>query len=289
MRFIGFIFALLALFSTPAFAQDNSTRAQKILFIGNSFTYGATNATIHYRSSEVTDLNGENIGGVPALFDSFADQSGLSFRVYLETRPGSGLDWHYQNRLNRLDKRWDHVVMHTYSTLDAQRPGNPEKLLTFSGLLADKFAARNRNVRTWLMSTWSRADLIYRSNSPWRDTPIDKMALDLRAGYDLAAANRPSIAGVIPVGEAWNMAFARGIADPNPYDGIDYGKVDLWGWDSYHASTYGAYLTALVVFAKVTGRDPRLLGEKEKSANDLGISPKQAAALQGIAFEIAQK
>lgn len=294
MRFIGFIFALLAFVSTPAFAQNNLaqnnlTRAQKILFVGNSFIYGAANATIHYRSSEVVDLNGENIGGVPALFDSFADQSGLSFKVYLETRPGSGLDWHYQNRLPKLDKKWDHVVMHTYSTLDAQRPGNPEKLVMYSGFLSEKFAAKNRFVRTWLMSTWSRADLVYRGNSPWRDTPIDKMALDLRAGYDLAAGNRPSIAGVIPVGEAWNLAFARGVADPNPYDGLDYGKVDLWGWDSYHASTHGAYLTALVVFAKVTGRDPRLLGEKEKSANDLGISPKQAAALQAIAFEIAQK
>ena len=84
------------------------------------------------------------------------------------------------------------------------------------------------------------------------------------------------------------MAFRTGIADPNPYDGIEYGKVDLWGWDHYHASNYGYYLHALMDFAVITGKDPRILGEKEKSATDLGISPKQAAALQTIAYDMTR-
>ena len=288
MRFFGFIFALLAIVCTPAFAQNNLTRDQKILFIGNSFTYGAASGTIHYNSGTVTDLNNEKIGGVPALFESFTEQSGLKYKVYLETHPGSGLDWHFNNKLPQISRpKWDVVVMHSYSTLDAQKPGDPTKLVDYSGRLARLFKARNPNASVFLTATWSRADLVYRGTSRWRDTPIEQMGKDVRAGYDAALAANPEIAKVIPVGEAWNLAFARGVADPNPYDGIDYGKVDLWGWDSYHASNYGYYLHALVVFAKVTGRDPRLLGEKEKSANDLGVSPKQAAALQAIAFEIS--
>ena len=55
---------------------------------------------------------------------------------------------------------------------------------------------------------------------------IENMALDVRAGYDLAAA-APGVAGVNGVGEAWSRAMANGIADPNPYDGIDLDKVDL--------------------------------------------------------------
>ena len=31
-----------------------------------------------------------------------------------------------------------------------------------------------------------------------------------------------------------------GVADPNPYDGIEAGKVNLWTHDHYHASTHGS-------------------------------------------------
>jgi hypothetical protein len=90
---------------------------------------------------------------------------------------------------------------------------------------------------------------------------------------------------VIPVGEAWNRAFKAGVADPNPYDGISYGQVDLWTNDHYHASSYGYYLEALMIFGDLTGLDPRSLGETERAAGDLGFSKLQALALQKVAFE----
>ena len=65
---------------------------------------------------------------------------------------------------------------------------------------------------------------------------------------------------VVPVGLAWNRAIDTGLAGDNPYAGIPAGKINLWSWDSYHASAYGYYLEALLVFAKVTGRDPLSLG-----------------------------
>ena len=77
----------------------------------------------------------------------------------------------------------------------------------------------------------------------------------------------------------------NGIADPNPYDGIEFGKVDLWSHDHYHASDYGYYLEALVVFGNVTGLDPRSLGENECSGYELGMSRTQVNALQQAAFE----
>ena len=90
---------------------------------------------------------------------------------------------------------------------------------------------------------------------------------------------------MIPVGEAWNRAILSGVADANPYDGIEADKLDLWTYDHYHASTYGYYLEALVVFGRVTGRDPRSLGRSECSAFELGLSTAQAQALQQIAFD----
>ncbi len=76
-----------------------------------------------------------------------------------------------------------------------------------------------------------------------------------------------------------------GVADPNPYDGVDAGKLDLWTYDHYHASTYGYYLEALVIFGRLTGRDPRSLGALECSAFELGLSRAEARTLQQVAFD----
>ena len=110
------------------------------------------------------------------------------------------------------------------------------------------------------------------------------MALDVRAGYDVAAA-ASNVAAVNGVGEAWSRAMALGVADPNPYDGIEADKVDLWTYDHYHASHYGYYLEALVVFGNLTGLDPRSLGENECSAYELGMSRNQVRMLQQAAFD----
>jgi hypothetical protein len=264
--------------------------APSILFIGNSFTFAPGTPLRFWRAGTVTDLNGEGIGGVPALFKSFVQQAGLDHEVYLETRGGSGLDWHLQHRLALIESRpWDRVVMHGYSTLDAADPGNPALLVRSARQMAEALRRRNPAVAIHLMATWSRADQTYPAGTPWHGKPIGAMANDVRAGYDRAAAGVPGIAGVIPVGQAWNRAIAAGVADGNPYDGIAAGQLDLWGWDHYHASTHGHYLQALVIFGMLTGRDPRTLGDAECSAFELGLSPGQARALQQVAFdELAQ-
>ena len=135
-----------------------------------------------------------------------------------------------------------------------------------------------------LTATWSRADLTYRTtSSPWYGKPIDQMAKDVRAGYDAADAASAIISDVIPVGQAWNLAIAAGLADANPYDGIGAGQINLWAPDSYHASRFGYYLEALTIFGNVTGLDPRSLGANEYVARDLGIDAATAVALQGFA------
>ncbi|HEY9182664.1 MAG TPA: PEP-CTERM sorting domain-containing protein [Gammaproteobacteria bacterium] len=256
----------------------------RVLFIGNSFTFGAGSAVRFYRSDAVTDLNDEGIGGVPALFESFTRQAGLDYDVALETRGGTGLDFHLAEKRDEItSRRWDIVVAHGYSTLDADAPRNPAKLVATSRELAELLRDRNADVQLFLTATWSRADQVYPTNGAWAGTAIDTMARDIRAAYDQAAAGAG--ASVIPVGEAWNRAIATGVADANPYDGIDAGKLDLWTYDHYHASTHGYYLEALVIFGSVTGRDPRSLGERECSAFELGLSRTEVRALQQIAFD----
>src|SRR4029453_17459294 len=132
----------------------------------------------------------------------------------------------------------------------------------------------NPKVETYLMATWSRPDQTFPATGAWAGQPIEAMARDVRAAYDKAASGS-AVKTVIPVGGAWTRAIQTGVADPNPYDGIEAGKLNLWTYDSYHASAYGYYLEALTIFGAVTGRDPRSLGDNECSAFELGLSREQ--------------
>lgn len=256
-----------------------------VLFIGNSFLFGSGSAVRFYRADTVTDLNNEGIGGVPALFKSFTQQAGLDYEVSLETRGGSGLDFHLANKLEVIGSRpWDTVVMHGFSLLDAEKHRDPAKLIATSKQMADALRAKNPNVSIYLMATWARADHVYPAKGAWTGQPVEAMARDIRAAYDKAAAPA-GVKAVIPVGEAWTRAMQGGVADPNPYDGIEAGKLNLWTYDSYHASTHGYYLEALVIFGSLTGKDPRSLEDAECSGYELGLSRAEVRSLQQVAFD----
>jgi hypothetical protein len=263
--------------------------ARTIVFIGNSFTFGANSAVHFYRAETVTDLNGagpngKTVGGVPAMFKAFTTEAGLDYTVSLETVGGKGLDYHFAEKRALIDRPWDEVVMHGYSTLDQSHPGDPTLLIQSAKQVADVMRARNPAVKIHLLATWSRADQTYPDGKPWHGKPIQQMGKDVALAYALAAKNA-AISDVIPLGLAWNRAIDSGFAGENPYAGIPAGKVNLWSWDSYHASAYGYYLEALLDFASVTGKDPLSLGRKESVADDMGFSPDQTVAMQQIAHD----
>lgn len=277
--------ALVVVLVGTTFASPRAAAPKRLLFIGNSFTFGELSPAHFWKSESVTDLNGEGIGGVPALVKAMTVEAGLDYDVSLETHPGVGLDWHLANRLDALTKQpYDVVVMHGFSTLDSEKPGDPTKLVETATRMAESLRKVNPKVEIHLTATWSRADQTYPQGRPWFGKPIETMAMDVRAGYDKAAAAMRA-ATVIPVGEAWNRAIKTGIADPNPYDGIEAGKIDLWAIDHYHASAQGYYLEALMVFGDVTGTDPRSLGGSECAAYELGFTGAPARALQQVAFD----
>jgi hypothetical protein len=278
-----YLIAALMLMALPANAQTKT-----ILFVGNSFTFGANSAAHYYKPDTVIDLNGpgttgKTVGGVPAIFKAFTKEAGLDYTVSLETVGGKGMDFHYAEKRPLLDKPWDVVVMHGYSTLDQAKPGDPALLISSAKQMTDMFRAKNPKTEIWLDATWSRADQTYPADKPWHGKPIQQMGKDIAVAYDMAAKN--ARAGVVPVGLAWNRAFDTGVAGTDPYAGIPAGKINLWSWDSYHASAYGYYLEALMVFGKVTGRDPLSLGDNESVADDMGFSKPQTHALQQIAHD----
>src|SRR6185436_13311123 len=275
----------IVLLLTVAVPTPRAAAPKRLLFIGNSFTFGELSPVHFWKNGSVTDLNDEGIGGVPALVKAMTVEAGLDYDVSLETHPGVGIDWHLANKLDVLTKRpFDVVVMHGYSTLDAEKPGDPAKLVETAKRMADALRGPNPSAEIHLTATWSRADQTYPQGRPWFGKPIETMAIDVRAGYD-KASSAARAASVIPVGEAWNRAMKAGVADPNPYDGIEAGKINLWASDNYHASAHGYYLEALMVFGDLTGIDPRSLGASECAAYELGFSGAPARALQQIAFD----
>ena len=264
-------------------------QARTVLFVGNSFTFGANSAAHYYHPDTVTDLNGpgangKTVGGVPSFFKAMAKEAGLDFDVSLETVGGKGMDFHYAEKRPLLDKPWDIVVMHGYSTLDIAHPGDPALLVQSAKQMTDMFRAKNAKADIWLTATWSRADQTYPADKPWHGKPIQQMGIDIAAAY-AAAAKNAKMTGVVPMGLAFNRAIDTGVAGGDPYAGIPAGKINLWSWDSYHASAYGYYLEALLVFAKVTGKDPQSLGDNETVADDMGFSKPQTHALQQLAHD----
>ena len=282
-------------------SMADAAGADTVLFVGNSFTFGALSPVWKYHADTVTDLNGGGVGGVPAVFKTFTLEAGLDYTVSLETVGGKDLRFHLDQKRALIDRAWDHVVLQSFSTLDAAHPGDPTSLIASSAVMAKMFHDRNPNVDVRLTATWSRADLTYLPTGHWYGKPIEAMGRDIEAAYLQAAvradaqafdhdfhagaaasAGSAPIAGVITVGGAWNRAIETGFADPNPYDGIAAGQVDLWAYDNYHASSFGYYIEALMVFGSVTGKDPLSLGPRETVAQELGISPAQATAMQQI-------
>jgi hypothetical protein len=119
------------------------------------------------------------------------------------------------------------------------------------------------------------------------------MTADLRAAFAAKAQANPNFAGVIPVGDAFQRAVDTGIAKGDGFytaEGVyaadvPQDKINLWWIDYLHASKYGSYLSALVIFGKLTGINPASFGANEKAAADLGINPGDAVKLQGVAWD----
>lgn len=285
MARLSLIVTRSAAFALLATGVSAAVGAETILFVGNSFTVGALSPVQSYHPETVTDLNHEGTGGVPALFKAFTTEAGLHYEVSLEAAGGANLDFHYTQKAALLTHPWNHVILQGYSTLDEKAPGDAATVMDYSARLTQLFRAQNPSVDVRLVATWSRADQTYLPSGHWYGQPIERMALDVRAAYDRAAANTPEIRGVIPVGEAWSRAMAKDIAVRNPLLPIPTGRINLWAPDSYHASSYGYYLEALVIYGSVTGNDPRTLGDKEYAAAELGIAPALAQALQQMAYE----
>jgi hypothetical protein len=121
-----------------ACAQLASSAPIRILFVGNSYTFGRVDPVMRYNAANVHDLTaafyrinpaGTNPwephpwGGVPGIFKKFTSEMGLDYDVSLSTRNAASLRGHFLNsanadwdlRGNVASQAWDIVVLQEQS------------------------------------------------------------------------------------------------------------------------------------------------------------------------------
>ena len=271
----------------------------RILFVGNSFTNGFVAPVLNYNAAAIIDENSGQPpgspryesdgsgpwGGVPGIFKKLTGQAGLNYEVHIEAINGVGLTYHYTNALSVIQRAgWNQVVLQELSTgpLPTSKGGQPIDFFDYSTRLEQAVHAVNATAKVYLFETWARADLTYPANQPYSGQPITAMGTDLHNAYYQAYAQNGRFEAVAPVGDAWQLAMQTGVAMTNPYSPTA-GQLDLWN-NFFHASQWGSYLSACVLFYQITGVDPRTLGVGELAAADLGIAPNDAVALQQVAY-----
>ncbi len=267
----------------------NGVAASTVLFVGNSFTHGHEEPVYSYNRGAVTDANGSAQGGVPGIFKQLTVQAGLSYAVTLETLSGQTLGVHYANKADIIGRAWDTVVLQENSTvpLPTARGGNPTAFTTGADNLRRLVLSANPSARVFLYQTWASPTSVSNQGYPSGVTGLKAMQEDLRSAYANAAAQY-GFSGVARVGEGFLRAIDQGLADPDPSNGITPGQFNLWSAsDSRHAGKYGSYLSASVLFTRLTGADPRALATGSGSAAAaLGLSATEAANIHRIAYEI---
>lgn len=189
----------------------------KVLFIGNSYTY----------FNNLGDLVAGVAAGLP----------GPKIAPALAVQGGMPLGWHLVNgpALKMLDEgMWDHVVMQDHSLFGGLVINGEPRMAPAAGfhesarILVRR--VRERNAKPLFFMTWARR------GRPNEEPILTNAYLEIGRELDVDVA---------PVGIAWTNAVTRGVT------------VDLYSADGAHPSPAGSYLAACVIYASLTGRNPK--------------------------------
>jgi hypothetical protein len=131
---------------------------------------------------------------------------------------------------------------------------------------------------------------IYYTSNVSAAANLRDMTTDMHNVFYGRASSNKNLAGVVPVGDAFQRAVDTNVVKADNFyraDGTydDSGLPNLWWLDRTHESVYGAYLAGLVMFGTITGRDPLDFGFNDKTFGELGIATAAALMLQRVAHD----
>jgi hypothetical protein len=309
---------------------------QHILFVGDSFTHGRYTPVRPYNSAGTQNattgsalvvdenygatgkraetLEAGPYGGIPGIFAEFAVESKLNYDVHIEAISETSLAVNFANASSVIEQsKWNAVVLQELSTkplptsLTMSTVSNPAAFCSSVKTIEQGVHGAAAAAQVYLYEPWPRADLAQAlagspTGSNFSASYLANLTLLANANHNAyysAAAHDGAIAAVAPTGEAWQRAWAQGVANPNPYATPSTSPALPLLWyginpvndpaitapDYLHPSVYGAYLSGLVLFQQIAGIDVRTLGASEVAAAQLGIPSAVATQLQQIAWQ----
>ncbi len=192
-----------------------------VLFIGNSYVIQSD---------------------TPGLLQAMADDAGTSFHVERLATGGKDFEYHLERDKTRkvlASRDWDVVILQSHS-LDSLR--DPEGFAKAGAALVEM--VREVDAEPLLFETWPRraGHNLYNYMEEIGKTPAEMLK---RVSARYAALGEETGAPVIPVGHAWKQ-----LQDEHP-------EIRPYLDDGAHPAEAGAYLSAAVIFAELTERDPR--------------------------------
>ena len=259
-----------ALFLLFAAVTSLSTRADNVLFIGNSFTFAAMAPAVRLH------------GGVPKLFAQIALAKGK--QVVTSAVTAGGEDWSYHLAQPATatvlgSKTWSWVVLQDYSSRPTQA-GNVEQFMRDGETFSERIAQKSPQAGILLYETWARPPGMFYKLGPGRVLSGPAQMMDeLHQSYgrlrdDLAAKNPNREVRVALVG----TAFARVAAQ--------YPAINLNAVDHHHATAEGYYLAALVIYETIY-HDSAKGAPASFFHGALVIPADDSAKLQEVADEVA--
>jgi hypothetical protein len=195
---------------------------------------------------------------LPAMLRVLFDSAGLPrARVVAVAKPNFGLEDHWvggDSHTMIARGGWDYVVLQQGPSATEGRPS----LIEYSGRFEPEIRAAGAVPALYMV--W-----------PAASRPFDFDGVS--DAYRTAAAEVNGV--LLPAGDGWRKAWAL---DPD---------LRLYGADGFHPSSAGTYLTALVMFQRLTGLSPiglpGSLTLHSSSYPDPRIPPEMALTLQRAA------
>lgn len=240
----------------PSWSGVPVDEAQRILFIGNSYTYQGPVAEI------VRDL--ATSVGWPTP------------EVHFSAVGGQSLTFHrsHQETLDLVEAGdWNFVVLQDFSTRPTDNQGDPETFKEDATWFFDSIKETSNDAQVLLYETWARhpASEVYPADFA---DPLE-MQSQLRFHYNDAAYNYVplhSLVGVdddlsvAPVGDAWEFFFSQ----PDSFR--------LHDADNSHGNDHGWYLNSAVLYSMI-------YGVVATGASELYLPVQDAVRLQAAADE----
>ena len=214
------------------FVDEEATpwKKQKVLFIGNSFTY--RNGVIDYSS------------GVPGVFNDVAEDLGYCVETYSITGPGWYLDNHAKatdtcgkqvDALLKAVDDFDFIVLQEQSVNPFE---NYSRFLQGVTALKNKINSTQDHAKIYLYETWGSP---YSADE--RSITVPEMEMKLRKAYTDAGTELKL--DVTYVGRAFTDVY------------LNNSSIYLWASDNRHQGYTGAYLSGCTHVANMLGGDVR--------------------------------